>query len=57
MDNDSTYYRRRAAQERERAALATDAAVRNAHEALAREYEQRAGGKPARLSAVYETAP
>jgi Tfp pilus assembly protein PilF len=52
MQSDIDYYRTRAAEERARAAMATDPAVRRAHEAMAARYERGAAGEKLDLGIV-----
>lgn len=52
MQSDIDYYRTRAAEERARAAAATDPAVRCAHEQMAARYERGAAGEKLDLGIV-----
>lgn len=52
MQSDLDYYRSRAAEERARAAAATDSAVRRAHEEMAARYERGAAGEKLDLGIV-----
>lgn len=49
-EDDELYYARRARQERERAAAASDAAIGTVHSRLAEEYDRRIQGDQARES-------
>ena len=52
MQSNLDYYRTRAAEERARAAAATDTAVRRAHEEMAAPYERGAAGEQLKLGIV-----
>jgi len=52
MQSDIDYYRTRAAEERARAAAATDPAVRRAHAAMAERYARGAAGEKLDLGIV-----